>query len=81
MKEDVRNLNNAKSEAIDCLLDSKSFLLITCADPHTKKAPQLIIAAQSEKIMTVSLAFLLAQIPEFRKSIVDALKMTEYENR
>lgn len=77
MKQDVKNIDGAKSQALDFLADAESFLLITGANPTKKKAPQMIVAIPSEEVMTASLAFLLANIPAFRRTMTNALKRAE----
>lgn len=77
MKRNVKNLGGAKAQALDFLADSQSFLLISAANPTTKTAPQMVSAVPSEEVMTVSLAFLLATIPAFRRIMTVALKRSE----
>lgn len=77
MKRNVKNLDGAKAQALDFLADSQSFLLISAANPTTKTAPQMVSAVPSEEVMTASLAFLLANIPAFRKTMTVALKRAE----
>lgn len=77
MKRNAKNIDGAKSQALDFLADAESFLLITGAKPANKKAPQMVVAIPSEEIMTASLAFLLANIPAFRRTMTNALKRAE----
>lgn len=77
MKQYLKNIYGAKSQALDFLADAESFLLITGANFAKKKAPQMIEAIPSEEIMTVSLAFLLANNPAFRRTMTNALKRAE----
>lgn len=77
MKRNVKNLDGAKAQALDFLADSQSFLLISAANPTTKTAPQMVSAVPSEEVMTASLAFLLANIPAFRRTMTVALKSAE----
>ena len=77
MKRNVKNLDGAKAQALDFLADARSFLLITAANPTKKIAPQMVSAVPSEEVMTASLAFLLANIPAFRRTMTAAIKRAE----
>ncbi len=77
MKRNLNNLDSAKAQAFDFLADSKSFLLITAANPTKEIAPQMVSAVPSNEVMTASLAFLLANIPAFRRTMTVALKRAE----
>lgn len=77
MKLNVKDLDGAKAKALDFLADSQSFLLISAANPTKKNAPQMVSAVPSEEVMTASLAFLLANIPAFRRTMTVALKRAE----
>lgn len=77
MKLNVKDLDVAKAKALDFLTDAQSFLVITGANPTKKIAPQMVSAVPSEEAMTASLAFLLANIPAFRRTMTNALKRAE----
>lgn len=77
MKKPLKNLDGSRAQALDYIAESQAFLLVSCADPVTKTAPKLVVAIPDENLLTVSLAFLIANIPEFRITITNTLKRAE----
>lgn len=77
MKQNLKNLDGAKTQALKFLADTHAFLLITAGNPTKKIAPQMVAAVPSEEVMLASLAFLLANIPAFRRTMTVALKRAE----
>lgn len=77
MNKTLKNLDGSKAQALDFLAESQAFLLVACANPITKTAPRLVVAIPDENLLTVSLAFLFANIPQFRNTVVNALNRAE----